>query len=65
MNDLSERDLTEVADEDLTPEERQELHRRMDAFVERMELRRPGKASKPEKPKQITAWTPTVISRQT
>ena len=64
MDDLSERDLSHVADEDLTPEERRELNRRMDEFVDRMELRRPGKDAAPEKPKRIAAWDPAALARR-
>ena len=33
MDDLSNRDLSQVPDEELTPAERQELKRRLDAFI--------------------------------
>ncbi len=64
MDDLSERDLSGKSDEDLTSEERQELQRRMYEFVDRMELRRPGKDAEREKPKRITAWNPATIARR-
>ncbi len=64
MDDLSDRDLSHVADEDLTPEERQELNRRLDAFVERMDLRRPGKDREKAKPKRIARWDPATIARR-
>ena len=51
MDDLSERDLSDVADEDLTPEERQELQRRMDEFVDRMQIQRHKKPSQEAKAK--------------
>ena len=65
-NDLSQRDLSDVPDEDLTPEERQELQRRLDEFVERMQLRRLGKPEPPAKPKarRIARWDPATISRR-
>ena len=34
MDDLSNRDLSQVPDEALTPAEREELKRRLDGFVE-------------------------------
>ena len=34
MDDLSNRDLSQVPDEELTPAEREELKRRLDGFVE-------------------------------
>ena len=39
MDDLSNRDLSQVPDEDLTPAEREELKRRLDSFVEVMRKR--------------------------
>jgi len=64
MDDLSERDLSSKSDEDLTSDEREELQRRMDDFVDRMELRRPGKDAEPKKAKRITAWDPVAIARR-
>ena len=64
MDDLSERDLSDKRDEDLTPEERQELQRRMDEFVDRMDLHRPGKDAAKEKPKRITVWDPAAIAQR-
>ena len=64
MDDLSERDLSSKSDEHLTPEEREELKRRMDDFVDRMELRRPGKDAEPKQPKRITTWDPAAIARR-
>ena len=63
MDDLSERDLSGKSDEDLTSEERQEIQRRMDEFVERMNLRRPGKEAEQVKPKRVTVWDPAAIAR--
>lgn len=39
MDDLSNRDLSQVPDEDLTPEEREELKRRLDSFVDAVQKR--------------------------
>lgn len=64
MDNLNNRDLSHVADEDLTPEERQELDRRLEAFVDRMNLRRPEKALEKAKPKRITRWDPATIARR-
>ena len=66
QNDLSERDLSDIPDEDLTEEERAELKRRMDDFVERMRLERykdPAAQPKPE-PKRIMHWDPATIARR-
>lgn len=64
--DLSERDLSGIADEDLTEAERAELKRRMDDFVERMQLERykePAKEPKPQ-PKRFMRWDPATIARR-
>ncbi len=50
MDDIRDRDLSSIPDQDLTPEERAELQRRMDEFVDRMELRRPDKPGKAAQP---------------
>jgi len=65
MDDLSQRDLSNVADHDLTPEERTELSRRLDDFVGRV-LRRyaPGR-TKPAKPKRVEPWNPAIHGRKT
>jgi hypothetical protein len=57
MDDLSNRDLSQVPDEKLTPAERQELKRRLDAFVavvrDKVFRRRV-----PPRPKTVTKWDP-------
>ena len=62
MDELSERDLSAVADEDLTPEEQAELKRRLGEFVERMQLDRLAKPA--PKPKRITRWDPVALTRR-
>ena len=75
MDDLSERDLTGIADADLSSEERGEIRRRLDAFLGRMQLRRlarpartgptaaqPEKAPGPRKPR-LARWSPKVLRR--
>ena len=78
MDDIRDRDLSSIPDEDLTPEERAELQRRMDEFVDRMELRRPdkpGKAAQPDtnaeaepepepEAKRYMNWDPATIARR-
>jgi hypothetical protein len=39
MDDLSNRDLSQVPDEELTPAEREELKRRLDFFVDAVRKR--------------------------
>ena len=64
--DLSERDLSGIADEDLSEAERAELKRRMDDFVERMRLERyKDPATKPKpRPKRFMRWDPATIARR-
>lgn len=64
MDDLSERDLSEVADEDLTPEERAELQRRLDDFVDRLRDRHGRKRPAKPKPKRIMRWDPVALTRR-
>jgi len=67
MDDLRERDLTDIPDEELTAEERQEIRRRLDTFVGRMQMQRTGKPKgetpKP-KAKRLAAWKPKVVARR-
>lgn len=73
-NDLKDRDLSGVADQDLSPDERNEIRRRMDAFVERMQKRRhakPDAEAKPAAPtdrtpkkKRLARWAPKARSRR-
>ena len=73
MDDLSDRDLTGIADRDLSKEERGELRRRMDAFLGRMQIRRLGRPAPqdapqaPESPRprkrRLAAWKPKVLRR--
>ncbi|MDH3475145.1 MAG: hypothetical protein OEM59_15805 [Rhodospirillales bacterium] len=49
-DDLNNRDLSQVADEDLSDEERAELRRRLDEFVEAMREQVLDGAKPPAKP---------------
>ena len=66
MDDLSQRDLSQIPDEELSPEERRELKRRFDDLVDRLRERAGmGPAKKPKKePKRVAHWDPTAISRR-
>ena len=58
MDDLTQRDLSQIPDEELSPEERRELKRRFDDFVDRLRERAgraPAKKAK-TKAKRITRW---------
>ena len=63
-DDLDQRDLSEVADNDLTTEERHELERRFNDFVTR--LREPAgvKSAAKKKPKRYASWDPAALSRR-
>lgn len=64
MSDLDQRDLSTVPEEEMTPEERDEVRRRLDDFLDRMRdsALKPKKAV--QKPKRITAWSPPVLERK-
>jgi hypothetical protein len=63
-DDLSQRDLSGVDDEDLTQDERRELHRRFDDFVTRLRERAGLKARAKEKPKRVSSWDPGATSQR-
>ncbi len=63
-DNLSHRDLSTIDDADLSPEERRELQRRFDDFVNRLRVRAGLKAPDRSKPKRIARWDPAAISRR-
>ncbi len=63
-DDLSQRDLSTIDDLDLSPQERRELQRRFDDFVNRLRVRAGLKAPDTSKPERITRWDPVAISRR-
>ena len=72
MDDLSERDLSGIADADLSAEERGEMRRRLDSFLGRMQLRRlaapaaakgPADAGPAPRRKRLARWKPKVLRR--
>ncbi len=65
-DDLNQRDLSEVADEALNPEEKQEVTRRLYEFVVRMREKAGIKKSRKIKPKaiHIQRWDPARNSRK-
>ncbi len=63
-NDLSQRDLSTIDDADLSPQERRELRRRYDDFVDRLRVRAGLKAPDTSKPKRIVRWDPAAISHR-
>ena len=63
-DDLSQRDLSSIDDSALSPQERRELQRRYDEFVDRLRVRAGLKAPDTSKPKRIARWDPAAISRR-
>ncbi len=63
-DDLSQRDLSAIDDSDLSPQERRELQRRYDDFVDRLRVRAGLKAPDTSKPKRIARWDPAAIPRR-
>ena len=63
-DDLNQRDLSKIDDADLSPQERRELQRRYDEFVDRLRVRAGLKAPDKPKPKRIARWDPATISRR-
>ena len=63
-DDLSQRDLSRIAEEDLTPEERFEPQRRYEDFVALLRQRAGMKAPAKKKPKRYPRWDPAAISRR-
>jgi hypothetical protein len=59
MDDLNNRDLSQVPDEELSLAERQELRRRLDAFVAAMRNRVFAGRTLAARPKSIAKWDPT------
>lgn len=64
MDDLSQRDLSDIPDEDLSPDERRELQRRFADFVGLLRARAGKGAKGPAKPKRIMQWDPVALSRR-
>ena len=62
-DDLSQRDLTDVAENDLTTDERHELERRFNEFVTRLR-ERAGVKTAEKKPKRYASWDPAALSRR-
>ncbi len=63
-DDLSQRDLTDVAENDLTTEERHELERRFNDFVTRLRERAGVKTAEKKRPKRYASWDPAALSRR-
>ncbi len=63
-DDIHQRDLSRITDEDLTAEDRREMHRRFDDFVTRLRERAELKAAAKKKPKPIVRWDPAAHTRR-
>ncbi len=64
QNELSQRDLSTIDEADLSPQERRELQRRFDEFVDRLRVRAGLKSPDQSQPKRISRWDPAAISRR-
>ena len=58
MDDLSNRDLSQVPDEELTPAEREELKRRLDSFVDVMRKQVFDGRRVTPRPQSVRKWDP-------
>ncbi len=63
-DDLNQRDLTNVAESDLTTAERHELERRLNDFVTGLRERAGMKTAEKKKPKRYARWDPAALSRR-
>ena len=64
MDDLSNRDLSQVPAEELTPAERAELKRRLDSFVDTVRERLIGGRRLPPKPAARSGEDPQGEGRE-
>ncbi|WP_119460185.1 hypothetical protein [Rhodospirillaceae bacterium SYSU D60014] len=67
MTDLREADFSGRPDEDMTPEERQELQRRFTAFttaLKEQDLRRQAGPPAPKPKKTISKWDPLTAGKR-
>ncbi len=63
-DELSQRDLTDIAESELTTEERHELERRLNDFVTGLRERAGMKTAAKKKPKRYASWDPAALSRR-
>ncbi len=63
-DDLNQRDLTDLAEIDLTAAERRELERRFNDFVTGLRERAGMKTAEKKKPKRYARWDPAALSRR-
>jgi hypothetical protein len=63
MSDLKHSDFSRIRDEDLTPDQRQEIERRFHAFTRALSG---AKSIAPEAPvpKSVTKWVPKAAARR-
>ena len=67
MTDLREADLSGRPDDEMTPEERQELQRRFAAFttaLKEQDLRRQAGSPAPRPKKTVTKWDPLTAGKR-
>ena len=63
-DDLSQRDLSHIDDADMSKEERHEMQRRFGDFVSRLREKAGLATPEKQKPKRISRWDPSAISRR-
>ncbi len=63
-DDLDQRDLSDIAETDLTTEQRHELERRFNDFVTRLRERAGMKTAEKKKPKRYARWDPAALTRR-
>ena len=63
MDDIRQRDLSDIPEGELTPAERHEIRRRFEEFVQALgHAARSGSAAKSKK-KKVLKWDPAVHGR--
>ena len=63
-DEFDQRDLSDVAENDLTVEERRELERRFNNFVTRLRECAGLNTTEKKKPKRYARWDPAALSRR-
>ena len=64
MDDIRQRDFSDIPEGDLTPAERHEIRRRFEEFVQALgHAARSGKGAK-QKKKKVLKWDPAVHGRK-
>lgn len=62
MDDLRQKDLSNIPVQEMTKEERQELRRRFKEFVGMIRKSKEPIVGEPEKPKKVQKWDPRMMA---